>query len=333
MATITFMAYDGCMFSGVAALMDAFSICNLWHEYALQNENQENMPADIPLFDMEIVSPGGKPFMANGGIRMEAHRPLEAVEKTDLVLIPPFLFNARKPLTPSGNMLQWLTGLHQDHIRIGAICTGVFILAMTGLLDGKIATTNWQLVNRFRHQFPEVILKPERLLTQDTGLICSGAVTAQYNMLLYIIELFGSTALSRKCAKAFLVDPSRTTQAPYMITSFWKEHGDREISTAQRWMEDHYAGHITIDEVACQVNLSPRHFKRRFKKATGETPLAYLQQIRMESAKSRLETTRDNIEEITRLIGYEDSSTFRRLFKKHTDLSPREYRDKFSICR
>ncbi|MCP4576531.1 MAG: helix-turn-helix domain-containing protein [Deltaproteobacteria bacterium] len=224
---------------------------------------------------------------------------------------------------------EWLIHHYNRNVRIGALCTGVFILAMTGLLDGKVATTNWQLKRRFKKQFPKVLLKPDQVLTEDSGLICSGAVTSMYNMALYVIELFGSEELARVSAKSLLVDPSRTNQTPYMITKFGKNHGDREILKAQRWMEDHYSESISIDEAARHVNLSPRHFKRRFKQATQETPLAYVRQIRLEAAKRRLETTTDNIDEITRQIGYEDSSTFRRLFKKFTYLSPREYRDKF----
>ncbi|MDM8523042.1 helix-turn-helix domain-containing protein [Desulfococcaceae bacterium HSG8] len=329
MARITFIAYDRCMFSGIAGLIDAFTIADLWHQ---KFESDEASDAH-PLFDTEIVSLKGKPVLTNRGIRINPDRGTEDVEDTDMILIPPYLFGVRPLPDEMPDILHWITRHYRQDTRIGALCTGVFILAMTGLLDGKIATTNWQVAKRFRRQFPEVRLKSERVLTEDSGLICSGAVTALYNLAIYVIEIFGSEALSRVCAKAFLVDPGRNTQAPYMITNFWKNHGDREILKAQEWMEDHYADNITIDAAARHVSLSPRHFKRRFKKATDETPLAYLQQIRLEAAKKRLETTTDNIDEITRQIGYEDSSSFRRLFKKYTALSPREYRDKFGNIR
>jgi transcriptional regulator GlxA family with amidase domain len=131
------------------------------------------------------------------------------------------------------------------------------------------------------------------------------------------------------CAKAFLVDPHRDSQAPYAIFQPRKGHGDEKILRAQQWLEANYGDNVVIDELAARVGISPRHFKRRFRKATGETPLGYLQNVRIEAAKEKLANTRDNVNEITYRIGYEDSSTFRRLFKKHTGISPREYRDKF----
>ena len=330
MAKITFIAYERCMFSAVAGLIDAFSISNALHRQS-ESSYAAGAASLSPLFEMEIVSLGGGDVFANGGIRIQADRAMDEVKETDLIVIPPHLCGVQPEMDEVSCMIPWIVRHHQDNARIGAVCTGVFILAMTGLLDGKMATTNWQVIEHFKRQFPNVVLKPERVLTEDHGLICSGAITAQYNLALYVIECFGSQQLSRGCAKVFLVDPKRNTQTPYMITTFRKTHGDREILKAQCWLEEHYTDHFTTDEVAGLINLSPRHFKRRFKKATGENPLRYLQQIRLETAKNRLETTIDNIDDITQQVGYADSRTFRRLFKQYTALSPREYRDKFSV--
>jgi transcriptional regulator GlxA family with amidase domain len=162
-------------------------------------------------------------------------------------------------------------------------------------------------------------------------LICTGASTAIFNLALHLIRRFGGDALSTVCAKAFLVDPNRESQAPYAMFRSRKDHGDDKVLEAQQWMEENFARNISIDAVARQVGISPRHFKRRFRKATGATPLVYLQNVRIEAAKEKLETTQESVNEITYCIGYEDSSTFRRLFKREIGLSPREYRDKF--CR
>jgi transcriptional regulator GlxA family with amidase domain len=332
MATITFLAYDRCMFSGITGLMDAFAIANLWIQYFQRKGEMAEAPPG-PAFNTEIVTMGGEPVVTSHGVQIQPDRAMEDVDGADLILIPPYLFANHSLPDDMTEIKRWLVEQYHRRARIGAVCTGAFILAMTGLLDGKIATTNWQVARRFQRQFPKVRLKPERVLTEDSGLICSGAVTAQYNLGLYVIELYGSEDLSRACAKALLVDPNRTAQTPYVIANFSKNHGDKDILKAQQWMEDHYSDPITVDDAARHVGLSPRHFKRRFKTATHETPLAYIQQIRLESAKKRLETTTDNIDEITHQIGYEDSSTFRRLFKKYTDLSPRAYREKFSSCR
>lgn len=330
MARITFIVYEQCMFSAVAGLIDAFSIGNSWYRQSCRN-NSDGSLSKRPLFEMEIVSLKGGTVYTNGNMRIQSDRSMAEVNRSDLVLIPPHICGVDPDQREISAIIPWIVRQYRNHVRIGAICTGVSILAASGLLDGRVATTNWQIIDRFRRQFSEVILKPERILTEDSGLICTGAITAQYNLALYVIELFGSDDLARECAKVFLVDPNRNTQTPYMITAFRKNHGDREVLKTQEWMEKHYMEEFTTDKVANLAGLSSRHFKRRFKRATGENPLRYLQQLRLETAKNRLETTSDNIDEITLQVGYNDTRTFRRLFRQYTSLSPREYRDKFSV--
>jgi len=323
MAHITFLAADGCLFSGVAGLVDAFTIANLWQR-TLHPEAPE------PLFRTRIVTADGRPVTANGGIPVCPEGPMEAAAATDLIVIPPFLPVADPLPGAAGPLRDWLEGHHRRGTRIAALCTGVFSLAATGLLDGRRATTNWQYTRAFRRRFPRVRLQPDRILTQDEGLICGGAASSYLNLGLHVIALFGSEALAAVCAKALLVDPSRESQAPYVISDFPKGHGDADVLRAQVWMEAHYDRPIGIDEAARQARLSPRHFKRRFKQATGEPPLGYLQRVRLEAAKDLLERTRESVNAITWRIGYEDSSTFRRLFRRSTGLSPREYREKFA---
>ena len=278
---------------------------------------------------MTTVAVEKKPVLANGGISIRPNAVFDAVKKTDLIIIPPRLFAKQPNDAELCRIIPWLKENYQKGTRIGTLCTGSFVLARTGLLDGKNATTNWLYVKKFQRLFPRVRLKPDQILTEDDGLICSGALTAMYNLALHVIEIFGSEALSRKCAKILLVDHNRQSQRPYMVEHFKRNHGDRQILDGQHWFEKNFADRFSIDDVAAVVGLSPRHFKRRFKKATGENPLHYLQKVRMEKAKNMLETSLENIETITATVGYEDSRTFRRLFKKYTSLSPREYRDRF----
>lgn len=323
---MTFLAAEGCLFSGISGLIDAFSIANLWNRAM-------NKPGPDPLFETEIVTFEGDMVRAYGGIRVHPDGAIKDVDRTDLILIPPFL-PVDEPLTQKeGVISEWLIDRYRRKTNIAAMCTGTFMLAETGLLDGKIATTNWQFARRFRRRYPRVHLRMDRILTEESGLICTGAATSMYNLGLHLIRVFGSEELASVCSKALLVDPNRDSQSPYSIFSARKDHGDASILEAQEWMQKHYADDITIDAVAREAGISPRHFKRRFRKATGESPLGYLQNLRMEAAKKRLEATLDNVNEITFQIGYEDSSTFRRLFKRYTGISPREYRDKFSRSR
>ncbi len=331
MIKITFILYDQCALSGILSIKDAFLMANLWHfKIESKNRNMESRTdCKEPLFITETASLDGKPVNDNNDISIIPDKSINSVQDTDLILIPAFIFSNEVKKESFSGILEWIIESYHKGVSVVAFCTGTFILAMTGLLDGKQATTNWQFIRRFKRNFPNVNLTPEKILTVDSNLICSGAVTSIYHIALYIIEKYGSKQLASICSKSFLIDSGRDSQLPYTTVDFNKNHGDKAIIMAQHLMESRYQENFTMDDLAKQVGLSPRHFNRRFKKATGETPISYIQQIRIEEAKRRLETTNDNINEITWKTGYEDISTFRRLFKKHTSLSPKEYRQKF----
>lgn len=323
MTRIVCLVMDGCLFSGTVGLMDAFGIANLWHQAFLGNNT-------ATLFDTEIVTVDGRPVNAYGGIPIQPHRSIADVDQADVILVPPLLPNVGPAKEPIDAVLSWIVDHHHKQSIIGALCTGTFTLAETGLLNGRNATTNWQYARMFRRRYPRVNLQPEKVMTEDGGLICTGAATSFFQLALHLIECFGSENLARTCAKALLVDPNRESQAPYIIMDFPKDHGDAGILKAQHLMEINYAETPGIDGIAREVGISPRHFKRRFKQATGETPLSYLQRVRIEAAKKKLEHSRSPVNEITWQIGYADTSSFCRLFKKTTGLSPRDYRDRFS---
>ena len=323
MPKISFIAADGCGFSGISGLIDSFTIANLWHSANTGKKTES-------LFETQILSPDGKAFCVNGGFQITPDGSFMDIKQTDLVVIPPFLPNVELLRDNAKDMLDWIKARYEQGVIIAALCTGSFVLAETGLLDGRLATTNWIYARLFRRRYPKVLLKPERILTQDKGLICTGAVSAFYNLGLHIIELFGSSELASQCSKAFLVDSNRISQSSYVIFNAYKGHGDNEILKAQQWMEAHLTENVSMENLAGHVGISPRHFIRRFKKATNESPLNYLQRMRIEKAKTILETRTDTVDEITRAIGYENSSTFRKLFKECTGLSPREYRNKFA---
>lgn len=318
---ITFLAAENCLPSGITGLLDMFAIANLWQ--ASLTGNRE------PVFVTEIVTPEGRPVTSSGCVTLLPQRAAEEAFDSDLVILPPFAPVPDFTTEIDAGILDWITGRHAAGIPIAALCTGTFLLATTGLLNGRRATTNWQFTRRFQRQFPAVLLEVERLLTEDNGLICTGAATACYSLGLMLIHRHGSGELAAACAKAMLVDPNRDSQAPYIVQDQSRQHRDSLILSAQQYMKENLARDLRIDAVAGFVHLSPRHFKRRFRQATGCTPISYLQSVRLGAAKKRLETTLDTVDEITAQIGYGDSSTFRRLFKTQTGLSPREYRARF----
>lgn len=321
----TFLVTGDCFSSGVTGLLDSFTIANLWH--------QELTGSSENLFTTELVSIDGEPVASSDCIEFKAHKSITQTKGPKYVILPPLYPSPQLGKQIDKKLKSWLLDCHHDNIPIAAVCTGSFLLAETGLLNGRLATTNWQFARRFSRMFPRVKLRTEQVLTMDSNLICTGAATAHMDLALMLIKEYGSKELAEVCAKVLLVDPNRTSQAPYIFELSRPKQKDRVISKAQRFMEVNFADIKTIDEIAAHVGLSSRHFKRRFKQATEYSPLTYLQNIRIETAKQKLESTLDSVDEITQQIGYENASTFRRLFKNRTSLTPREHRNRFSKLR
>ncbi|MCP3953462.1 MAG: helix-turn-helix domain-containing protein [Desulfobacterales bacterium] len=272
----------------------------------------------------------GEIIQGNGRVAIQPHASIQEVDATDCILLPGFLPPLEFVNNVPAELVTWIRDWHAKDTLIGTTCTGTFFLAETGLLDGKVATTNWSFARYFQKLYPSVQLKPERILTADGGLICSGATTSFLDLCLYIIEEFGSNELANRCSKSLLLEPNRHSQSPYIIFDCQKNHTDKKVLMAQTLMEEKFTETISVEALASDLGISPRHFKRRFKSATGDSPLSYLQRIRIEVAKKQLETTRETVDEITWQVGYEDSNSFRRLFRKYTGLSPREYRGRFT---
>jgi len=321
MPKITLIAKSNCFISGVTGAADVFAVANL--QGAATNELESP-------FDIQIASVSGQPVSGFGNLQITPHISIGGVDDTDFILIPGLLPMFDLQSQNSRTLIKWLRDHYNKGTLIGSVCTGAFMLAETGLLDGKAATTNWQFKDLFKQSYPDVDLQIQRLIVEDRGLVSSGAATAYLDLCLYIIEKFSSKDLAASCSKSLLINPNRKAQSPYMIFSSQKNHGDTAILDAQKWMEDYYSNVVLIDEIAEKFGMSPRNFKRRFKNATGDTPINYLQRVRIESAKKQFETTRKTVSEITYTVGYEDSNSFRKLFKKYTSLSPNVYRKRFS---
>jgi transcriptional regulator GlxA family with amidase domain len=321
MATITILAEEGCASSAITGIVDSLAVANLWR--AIQGHSGT-------LFSCRIVTVDGKPVTANGSIEIKADCSIHEAGNSDMIILPGFL----PPFDFSTERIKetglWLKERHLKGTTIAAICTGSFILAESGLLDGRNATTNWQFAGEFGRKYPKVNLKADEILVEDSGLICTGAASAFLNLCLEIIERYGSKELACLCSRSLLIDADRKSQAPYMMRDFFKGHADNRILKAQQLMERKIAGPVCIDEIAGEVSLSPRHFKRRFKKATGDSPLAYLQNLRVETAKKHLEGGMDTVNEIAFMVGYEDVNSFRKVFKKIVGMPPKDYRAKFS---
>ncbi len=323
MKKITILAVDNCMLSSVIGCMDLFSIANFWW--------QQLYPKSATAFlQTEIVSPGCAPIHSFNAIPFRPDKSIQQVKKTDVIIIPSLMHPIDAILQTSQDTVKWLRHHHARSTWLASVCTGAFLLAETGLLDGKTATTHWKFVSLFKERYPEVQLKPQRLLTDEGNLLCSGGTTSYLDLSLHLVERLGSEELAIACAKSMVMDRHRHLQTPYLVLETNEAHNDAEILQVQKQMEKHFRKPLGMQALADSVGMSPRNFKRRFKQATGDTPLAYLQRLRIEAAKKLLETTLETFERITYQVGYEDSSSFRRLFKKTVGVPPKVYRHKFN---
>lgn len=203
------------------------------------------------------------------------------------------------------------------------------MLAEAGLLDGRQATTHWGFSSQFRQRYPAVDLRPEKLVTVDGPVACAGGGTAWWDLGVYLVEQFAGPQVARELAKAFVIDAGRTSQAPYSAVQTRRYHSDKVILKLQDWLEEVYPQPVSLTAMAAYAGLTERSLLRRFRQATGDSPTNYLQMLRVEEARRRLESSRASIETITRDVGYDDVSSFSRLFRKHTGLAPGAYRNRF----
>jgi transcriptional regulator GlxA family with amidase domain len=232
-------------------------------------------------------------------------------------------------LRKSRPVLPWLRALHENGSLIAGVCTGVAILAEAGLLDGRRATTHWAVAEDYKKRYPKVDWQPQLLVTEDRGVFCGGGVYAAIDLALYIVEKLCGRDVAIGCAKSLVVQMPRTYQTGFSVMAIGSDHADAAIRKAEDWLHNHFPDEIDLDRLASDLSLTPRTFLRRFKSATGETPLAYLQRIRTDAAKRMLEEDRLTIQEVGLAVGYEDVAFFRDLFKRHVGLAPAAYRERY----
>ena len=321
MKKITILAFQNTIATTVMGPMDIFfQAGQLWNHI-------HGIPPE-PRFEVEIASINGEPVRCLNNTWIRPHRSMTDIVETDLIIIPS-ITDIDKTIRHGADALKWIQDQHTRGAHVASICTGAFFLAQTGLLDNKTATTHWGFVELFRKKFPNVHLKPDRLITDEDTLFCAGALGAGVDLSIYLVEKYCGHETATQCSKSLIYDMGRNSQAPYSVFGFQKSHADKPIIESQKWIETHFTQEIDMNRVAKIHGMSRRTFERRFKKATGDTPLLYLQRTRIDAAKRQLEENREPFSEISYAVGYGNSSHFRELFKKHTGLLPTEYQKKF----
>lgn len=321
MKHVTILGLAGTSATIVTGPLDIFIFAGrLWNHFF-----KEPM---TPYFEVEIVTEDGRPVDCTGRVAIQAHRKMSAVAHTDLLIIPSVI-SIEETLARHPTVVPWIQSVYASGADVAAICTGAFVLAETGLLDGKTATTHWGAADLFRQRYPRVNLKPERLITESERLFTSGGSNACFDIALYLVRKYCGDDVARKLAKAFLHDLDRTSQAPWMAFQNREIHNDTAIRKAQEQLENHYARQFDFNTLSRDIGMSRRTFERRFKAATGDSPLQYLHRIRVEAAKQMLESGNLSFDEIVHAVGYEDGSFFRKVFRQNTGLSPKHYRKKW----
>ncbi len=321
MKRVTLLAFDDAISSTITGPLDVFNFAGFMWDFLHEQE-------PVPLFEVESVSLTGEDVQCCNGLTIGVQKAMADVEKTDLIIISAMI-NIVDNLKKYEAVIPWLIEQYEKGTQIAAICMGSFVLAKTGLLDGKVATTHWGRVKLFRELFPQVDLRPERLFTDVKGLYCAGAFSSSIDLSIYIVEKYYGREVAVQTAKIMVHDIGRISQAPYTPFNFQRNHNDETILSLQRLMEKEFVERLDMGTIAENHGMGRRTFERRFKAATGDTPLFYLQRVRVEKAKKILETEMKSLDEVSFEVGYEDSGFFKKIFIKHTGLKPTEYRNKF----
>ncbi len=283
-----------------------------------------------PMFTIQLVSTL-KNLTTDGGLfTITPNAGLDDVTKTNLIIIPAINWNFADSLAANADLLPWIIKHYKQGAEVASMCTGGLLLASTGLLKGRNCSTHWMAANAFRKLFPDVNLVIEKIITDEHGIYTSGGMLSYINLVLYLIEKYCDREMAIYCAKVLEVDIDRNSQSVFTMFLGLKDHQDEEILKAQLFIEKNVSEKISIEELATRFGVGRRNFDRRFMKATYNTPVEYLQRVKIEAAKKSLESSRKTINEIMYEVGYSDLKAFREVFKKITGLSPLDYRNKYN---
>ncbi len=325
---VAVFAYDDCLATSIAGPIDMFKFANTHSELVSKPHK--------PRFSWVVVSTDGRPVKTSGGLMIHVDGDLNTALDADIVMIAS-LDHAHghevlQLVRKMNNLVSpWLIRLHRGNVILAAQCSGAFFLAESGLLNGLSATTSWWLSPTLKKNYPQVKVKSEALVVEEDQLVSCGAFGSYMNLCVQLIEQFAGREIATRCAKTALIHTQPISQAPLVPLYRGVQHQDSVIFNAINWMKENLQTEISINDMGARFALSPRTFNRRFKESTGKPPKNYLQNLRIEAARHLLERSSMTLEDIVREVGYQDLSSFRRLFKRELQLSPIEYRRQFSL--
>ncbi len=317
------LGFDGVLGSVMASALDIFSFTGVsWQRF---------LDMDVaPKFNVQIASLNGQDIRCSNRLMMQAHCDISEITECDLLLIPTIGDSIDKVLLKNAALLPHLRRFAQMNVDIASNCSGAFLLAAAGLLDGKTATTHWGYADKFKRDYPQVDLQENQFVTQSGHIFCAAGGSAFYDLTLLLIERYCGREISTQVAKTQIIDSKRGSQNSYTTVMLHKPHSDALIKQVQNYIEVNFDQPLQVSELAAMINVTPRTLNRRFQSCVSMRPIEYIQAVRVEQAKRLLESDLVTIKSLAYHVGYSDISSFTRLFKRATELTPKEYRDKFS---
>ena len=319
---VVVLGFDGVLGSALTGAIDLFSFTGVsWQRFLTQ--------AVEPRFKVQLASMHGQDIRASNRLTIRAHCDIQDVDDCDLLLIPTIGDSIDKVLAQNLALLPHIKRLAKTKADIASNCSGAFFLAKAGLLNGHKATTHWGYAAKLKHDYPLVDLQDNQFVTQSGNIFCAAGGSAFYDLGLLLIERYCGREIANQVAKTQIIDSKRGKQSSYTNIKLYKAHQDKLVQAAQEFIEDNYQYPLYVNKIADTMNVTTRTLNRRFQACIAMRPIEYIQAIRIEHAKRLLENSEVNIKSLAINVGYEDTSSFTRLFKRATELSPKEYQNKF----
>ena len=327
---VSLLAFPDVTVSSVSGMYDVFSSFAFMPDLAGPAWTE-------PPFRAEIVGIDTAPLRTASGVVISPHRSIAEISKTDIVLIPSVLAGESGEWVPGRypQLVSWMQSMHDQGAMLCSACSGVLLLAETGLLTGSEATIHWAYAPTFQRNFPMVRLRVDEVLVaagDRQEIVMSGASASWHDLVIYLTARFAGAAAALSMTKYMLLQPHVDGQAPYVGFTRRNDHGDAIVSRLQEWLESGFASETPIETMVGLAGIPERTVKRRFSRATGYAPIEYVHRLRIEEAKRLLEQTDKPVDEISWAVGYLDPAFFRRLFRRHTRMAPSQYRRKFSLA-
>lgn len=321
MPHLTILVPDG--ENNLSSIVGAYKIFTRANEYWKKAGRKE-------LFNIQLAGISKKVEFYEGLFTVKPHTHISDISKTNLIIIPSLNHNYQKAVKGNKPLIDWVAQQYKNGAEIATICTGAFMLASSGLLDGKSCSTHWAAADHFRTMFPKVHLQTDKLITDEKGIYTNGGAYSFLNLMIYLVEKYYDRQTAIFCSKVFQIEPDRNSQSAFILFTGQKLHGDEIVKQAQEYIEKNLHEKISVDELSSRLAVGRRNFDRRFIKATGNTPLEYAQRVKIESAKKTFESSRKTINEVMYEVGYSDVKTFREVFRKITGMSPLAYKGRYN---